>query len=140
MIAVTTGCFDILHKGHTHLIKTMCEASYDSFYYNSVIILNDDNYIRNNKGREPINDWDTRKSILQSYTYCDVLIARSEDDIIQILKDLKKRDNVILFKGEEYANKNITGEDIVDSVVLVRRKYDVSTTQIIAQLKSKANV
>ena len=105
-IVFTNGCFDILHKGHIHLLTKASE-------FGDVLIvgLNSDVSVRNLKGiNRPLQDETTRCHLLASLFYVNAVIKFDEDTPAELIK-LVSPD--VLVKGGDYTIDNIVGADWV---------------------------
>jgi D-beta-D-heptose 7-phosphate kinase/D-beta-D-heptose 1-phosphate adenosyltransferase len=129
-IVFTSGCFDLLHEGHIEILKKGKEIG-DIL----VVALNDDSSIKKNKGEtRPINNLNTRLSILSSIKYVDFIIVFSETTPNNIYNIIKPD---ILIKGDDYSFEKI--REIFPSVenfVSVSLINNISTTNIINKIKS----
>ena len=129
-IGVCNGCFDLLHKGHLHLIrnsKKRCDKL--------LILLNSDKSVKKIKGKErPIENEKKRKSKLIKFKeVSDVMIFR-ESTPLKIIKDIKPD---YIFKGSDYKNKWISGQNYIKKyggkTILIKILKNYSTTSIINQ-------
>ena len=107
-LVFTNGCFDILHKGHLHLLSA-ARGLGDKL----IIGLNTDDSVRRLKGENrPVKDQDTRAEILASLVFVDYVILFDEDTPLELIQ-LVKPD--ILVKGGDYKAEEIVGYDVVTS-------------------------
>ena len=107
-IVFTNGCFDILHKGHIHLLTQA------AMYGNILIVgLNSDTSVKSIKGSDrPFNDEETRSWILGSFSFVNAVVLFEEDTPLELIKFVNP--NVIV-KGGDYSENEIVGADIVKS-------------------------
>ena len=111
-IVFTNGCFDILHKGHIHLLKKA-----KSFGDLLIVGLNSDESIKSLKGNDrPINNLDERLSLLSEIPYIDLIIIFSEKTPINLIKKIKPE---ILVKGDDYKINDVVGGKFIKK----RRQY-----------------
>jgi FAD synthetase len=82
------GCFDILHYGHITFLK---EAKKRGKYL--ILLLEDDEFIRNKKKREPIHNQSQRAEILSDLVMVDLIIKipygftkKDYDKIVRLIK------------------------------------------------------
>jgi len=68
----TSGCFDIIHPGHTRLFEHMRELA--GLYGRVVVFLNVDEYIRDIKGHEPRMSYEERKEVLLALRWIDLVL------------------------------------------------------------------
>lgn len=140
-VVFTNGCFDILHKGHvSYLAKAADLGDY------LVIGINADSSVKKlNKGENrPINDQQTRATVLSALEMIDLVVIFEEETPLNIIKELAPS---VLVKGGDYnekiADKNnpkyIVGSDIVKEnngeVFTIPLEKGFSTTSIIEKIK-----
>ena len=128
----TNGCFDILHIGHIKMLQFA-----HSLGDNLIVGIDSDKRVKALKGSDrPINNQDARSEFLSSIKYVDkVFIFDSQENMCDILIQEGVTDMVI---GEEYRNKDITGEDIVPNVHFFQKIEGFSTTEIINDTSSQS--
>jgi len=130
IITATSGCFTLLHAGHTHLFKCMRNAG-DQV----VVLLNDDAYLRRAKGRV-IVPLEQRMEVLLALRDVDMVIPFSEDTPCELIRQMEP---AIWFKGPEYWNVNIPEREVVESyggkVLFATCGPDVHTSDIIREIK-----
>ena len=87
-IVLVGGCFDIFHYGHFYFLKK-AKACGDFL----IIALESDEFIRNNKKREPIHNQKQRAEILSGFYFVDLIILlpyfSKEDDYFDLVKKIK---------------------------------------------------
>ena len=132
-IALTNGCFDILHVGHIHSFR---EAKKNSDIL--IVALNSDDSVRTLKGKEkPFVPEDQRAEVLAAMSDVDYVVIFNELDPLAIITDLKPD---VLVKGEDWAEGTIIGQDVVEArggkVIRVSLKKGVSTTNLIKKIKT----
>ena len=121
----TSGCFDILHKGHIELFR-YAKSLGDEL----VVGIDSDEKIRLDKGKNrPINDLQYRMTMLQSIKYIDKVIPF---DTTKELRDTVKwyRPNIIVM-GSDWKNKEVIGEDYAEKLIFFERVGNYSTTSMI---------
>lgn len=107
-IVFSNGCFDILHRGHIHLLIAAKVAG-DKL----VVGLNTDNSVRILKGESrPVKDEITRAEILAAIAVVDYVILFDEETPFELIKELRPD---VLIKGGDYKIEEIVGHDIVSS-------------------------
>lgn len=132
-IVFTNGCFDLLHLGHIDYLAKAADLG-DKL----IIGLNSDLSATRLKGpHRPINNEETRSSILASLFFVDAVVLFSEDTPYQLI-DLIKPD--VLVKGADYTVEEIAGADIVQAsggkVCLIDYLPGYSTTAIEQKIKN----
>jgi rfaE bifunctional protein nucleotidyltransferase chain/domain len=131
-IVFTNGCFDILHRGH---VEYLCHAR--DLGDKLVLGLNTDASVkRQGKSPErPVNDEQTRATILAALECIDAIILFDEDTPYELIQ-LVQPD--VLVKGNDYKAEEIVGYDIVSakggSVITIPLVQGFSTTKLIEKL------
>jgi D-beta-D-heptose 7-phosphate kinase/D-beta-D-heptose 1-phosphate adenosyltransferase len=129
-IALTNGCFDLLHPGHIQLLDYA--ASQGS---RLIVALNADTSVRRLKGRtRPVQDELARARVLGSLRMVDLVVLFDEDTPLGVIEALRPD---ILVKGADYTRETVVGADFVESyggkVALAPLVANRSTTLIIKQ-------
>jgi len=129
-IVFTNGCFDILHKGHTHVLNSASDL-----HYNVAIIvgLNADASVKRLKGaNRPINNEVDRANLLASMHVVDAVCIFEEDTPFELIKAIQPD---YLVKGGDYNADTIVGADLVKAnngqVVIIPFLNNYSTTSIL---------
>ena len=131
-IVFTNGCFDLLHYGHAKYL-----ASAADFGHKLVVGLNSDESVESIKGdNRPINTFESRASLLASFSFVDLLIGFSENTPIQLIESLKPH---YLIKGGDYAEETIVGAREVKSwngqVKIIPFESGYSSSHIISKIR-----
>ncbi len=140
-IVFTNGCFDILHRGHVEYLTRARDLG-------NVLVLGlntDASVKRQNKSPErPINNQDTRATIIAALECVDYVVLFDEDTPLELIK-LVQPD--VLVKGSDYdasetnssSKKYIIGSDVVKArggqTVTIALTEGFSTTGLISKLK-----
>lgn len=125
---LTYGTFDLLHYGHIRLLKRAKQLG----DYLVVAVSTDE--FNNIKGKKAYHDYKTRKEMLESIRYVDLVIP--EDSWEQKIQDVLDYKIDVVVMGSDWA-----GSDKFDylkkycEVVYLERTEGVSTTQIKEELK-----
>ena len=125
---LTYGTFDLLHYGHIRLLKRSKQLG----DYLVVAVSTDE--FNNIKGKKAYHDYKTRKEMLESIRYVDLVIP--EDSWEQKIQDVLDYKIDVVVMGSDWA-----GSDKFDylkkycEVVYLERTEGVSTTQIKEELK-----
>ena len=131
-VAFTNGSFDILHPGHLFsLAQTAKEADY------LLVGLNSDTSVKKLKGPErPINNTESRASILANLVLVDVVVIFEEDTPLELIQTLLPD---VLVKGGDYTIDTIVGAKEViangGKVIINPIVEGFSTTNIIEKIK-----
>lgn len=120
-IVFTNGCFDLLHKGHLHLLNEAKKLG-DIL----IVAVNDDVSVKKLKGEtRPIENLETRLKNLSKLDTIDFLISFSEETPIHLIEKIKP---TILVKGGDYKKEDVVGNSIAEQVVIVPLLAGFSTT------------
>ncbi len=107
-VVFTNGCFDLLHYGHLHYLAQARDLG-DRL----VIGLNDAASVRRLKGpHRPINDERTRRHMLASLAFVDLVVPFAEDTPLDLITLLMPD---ILVKGGDWKVEDIVGADTVQA-------------------------
>jgi D-beta-D-heptose 7-phosphate kinase/D-beta-D-heptose 1-phosphate adenosyltransferase len=129
-VVFTNGCFDIIHPGHIHLLRTASEQG-DIL----LVGLNSDSSVKKIKGpARPVMDHDSRAQILLAFEMVDFVIIFDEETPLQVISALRPD---VLVKGSEYGGGEIVGEDLVEQTVRVPMVNGFSSTDIIERSGSR---
>lgn len=128
-IGFANGCFDMLHDGHLHLLKT-------SLRYCDVLFVgvNDDASVKQMKGDgRPLKPLRDRMKDLENTGLCSGIFGfNSEDDLLELISEIKPD---YLIKGEDYRGKKITGEENIRQhgglMLFIPLLPGVSTTRLL---------
>jgi len=132
-VVFTNGCFDIVHRGHVEFLK-FCKSQGDIL----VVGLNSDSSVRLIKGPDrPINNQHDRAAVLAALETVDYITVFDEPDPLNLIKKIKPN---TLVKGQDWAEKDVVGRELVESyggrVVLAPLVEGKSSTSIIEKMKS----
>jgi rfaE bifunctional protein nucleotidyltransferase chain/domain len=134
-IGLTSGCFDILHKGHIHNLK-MSKSKCSILF----VCLSSDKQISELKGdSRPINNITDRIRMLSHINFIDYIILYDEIDNT----NEKELDNIMnllepeyWFKGSDYDEIAIRSKHpTLKNICLLENVTNVSTTIIISRIK-----
>ncbi len=104
-IGFANGCFDLLHPGHIHLLKTAASAC-DRL----VVGLNSDASVRRLKGEtRPVQDEDQRAAVLSHLPFVDGVAVFGQDTPLELITVLQPD---LIFKGGDYTTKTVVGAEI----------------------------
>jgi D-beta-D-heptose 7-phosphate kinase/D-beta-D-heptose 1-phosphate adenosyltransferase len=136
------GCFDILHTGHIDLLwyAKMYGINKDEPLYihrlNKLIVgLDSDERVKQLKGENrPINDINTRLTIIQNLRMVDIAIVFNSDDELRNFIKVFNIDYMIV--GDQYRNKEVIGHENAKIGVVYYPVDSRSTTNIIEKIKN----
>ncbi|MGZ3838222.1 MAG: D-glycero-beta-D-manno-heptose 1-phosphate adenylyltransferase [Flavisolibacter sp.] len=131
-IAITNGCFDILHAGH---IASLTEAASHADYL--VVALNADASVKGLKGENrPVNDEQSRALVMASLAVVDAVVIFSDPTPLQVIMTLRPD---VLVKGGDYKVEDIAGAKEVlawgGKVIINPIVQGFSTTSILEKLR-----
>lgn len=134
-IALTNGCFDILHRGHVSYL----EAAKGRKNRVLIIGLNSDASIQRIKGpKRPIIGQKERASVIAALECVDYVVIFNEDTPYRLIKAVKPD---VLIKGADWKGKDVVGSDVVKAnggrVELIKYLTQYSTTRIIETIQQK---
>ncbi len=130
-VVFTNGCFDLLHKGHIHILNRA--ASLGDVL---VVGLNTDDGVRRLKGfSRPVQDLEERALILASLRMVDIVVPFGEDTPFELIGRLLPD---VLVKGGDYSVDSVVGAETVTSnggrVEIVDLLPGYSTSSLIRRL------
>lgn len=132
-IIFTNGCFDILHSGHLHVLRSAKRLG-----GRLVVGLNSDSSITKLKGSSrPIMNENDRRDLLQELRCVDDVIIFNEETPYNLIQRLRPK---YLVKGGDYLIDEIVGGDFVLSygghVEIVEYLEGTSTSSMIEKLRT----
>ena len=132
VVVFTNGCFDLVHRGHIHLLR-QAKALGDIL----IVGLNSDVSVKTIKGPDrPIMPEADRIELIAALEMVDYVVVYSEPDPYQIIAAIKPN---VLVKGGDWSADEIVGADIVEQnggrVAVVPYLPEFSTTQIIERIR-----
>lgn len=128
-IVFTNGCFDLLHKGHLHLLNEAKKLG-DIL----IVAINNDASVKRLKGEtRPIESLDIRMQKLANLEIVDYVIPFEEDTPLLLIEKIKPN---VLVKGGDYKKDEIIGNQLVKNIVIIPLLEGFSTSKII---ESKGN-
>lgn len=132
-IALTNGCFDILHIGHARYLKEAKKLA-DIL----IVGINSDLSVKKIKGENrPINNQDDRTELLSYFEFIDYLVIFTEPTADDLILKIKPDFYV---KGGDYTKESLPENQSVDAVnaqvAFIDFVKGYSTTNIIKLSKS----
>jgi rfaE bifunctional protein nucleotidyltransferase chain/domain len=132
VVVFTNGCFDLVHRGHIHLLR-QAKALGDLL----IVGLNSDVSVKTIKGPDrPIMPEADRIELIAALEMVDYVVVYSEPDPYQIIAAIKPN---VLVKGGDWSADKIIGADVVEQnggrVAVVPYLPEFSTTQIIERIR-----
>jgi D-beta-D-heptose 7-phosphate kinase/D-beta-D-heptose 1-phosphate adenosyltransferase len=140
-VVFTNGCFDLLHRGHMHLLEQAKQQG-----QRLLVAVNTDNSVRALKGAgRPVQDFETRAGVLAALEYVDAVVPLDEEDFAAypaLRTMISGFAPDVLVKGAQYAESEIVGWEEVMRREPPGRVWqcpmveNCSTTQIINNVKT----
>jgi rfaE bifunctional protein nucleotidyltransferase chain/domain len=132
-VAFTNGCFDLLHRGHVHVL-TAARACADLL----IVGINSDQSVKQIKGSaRPVLPESDRCELLGAMEMVDYVILFNEPDPYSVISAIRPD---VLVKGGDWNTDKIIGADLVEKaggeVVIVPYVKGFSTTEIIERIKN----
>lgn len=133
IVVFTNGCFDLLHRGHVHLLRS-AKALGDIL----IVAINSDPSVKLIKGpNRPILSENDRLQLIAAMEMVNYVLLFDEPNPCSIISILRPN---ILVKGGDWLDDQVVGADIVRAsggkVVVVPYLKGCSTTEIIAKIRS----
>lgn len=132
-IVFTNGCFDILHRGHLHLLRE-AKALGDLL----IVAINSDRSVQQIKGSaRPVISQAGRAELIAALEMVDYVILFDEVDPYRLIEELRPD---ILAKGGDWSTDQVIGGDIVERgggrVAVIPYLKGFYTTEIIERVRS----
>jgi rfaE bifunctional protein nucleotidyltransferase chain/domain len=132
-VAFTNGCFDLLHRGHVHVLRA-ARACADLL----IVGINSDQSVKQIKGSaRPVLPESDRCELLGAMEMVDYVILFNEPDPYSVISAIRPD---VLVKGGDWNTDKIIGADLVEKaggeVVVVPYIKGFSTTEIIERIKN----
>lgn len=133
-IVLTNGCFDLLHRGHLHLLKEAKKLG-DLL----IVAMNSDRSVRKIKGPDrPILPEEERAELIAALEMVDYVTSFDNPDPYRVIKELRPN---VLVKGGDWDKDKIVGTEVVKGdggeVAVVPYLEGYSTTQMIERMRKK---
>lgn len=125
---ITYGTFDLLHEGHTNLLRR-AKALGDYL----IVGLSSDEFALF-KGKKTVLDFDTRKKMLEECGYVDEVIF-IDSFYNEIIEAVERKPDIFVI-GDDYKGKFDRLADFGIEVIYLPRTPNISTTE----LKKKLNI
>jgi D-beta-D-heptose 7-phosphate kinase/D-beta-D-heptose 1-phosphate adenosyltransferase len=131
-VVFTNGCFDLLHRGHVHMLR---EAKRQGDLL--IVAMNSDSSVKAIKGpSRPIMPESDRVELIAAMEMVDYVVVYDEPDPYNLIVAIKPN---VLAKGGDWSPDKIIGADIVERhggrVAVIPYLVGFSTTEIIERIK-----
>jgi D-beta-D-heptose 7-phosphate kinase/D-beta-D-heptose 1-phosphate adenosyltransferase len=132
-VVFTNGCFDLLHRGHVHVLR-QAKAAGDIL----IVAINSDQSVKAIKGpTRPVAAEMDRLELIAAMEMVDYVILFDEPDPSKLITAIKPN---VLAKGGDWGADGVVGADIVEReggrVLLVPYLQGYSTTEIIERIRN----
>lgn len=132
-VVFTNGCFDLLHRGHVHVLR-QAKAAGDLL----IVAINSDQSVKAIKGpTRPVAAEMDRLELIAAMEMVDYVILFDEPDPSKLITAIKPN---VLAKGGDWGADGVVGADIVEReggrVVLVPYLKGYSTSEIIERIRN----
>ena len=130
-VVFTNGCFDILHRGHVHVLR-QAKAAGDLL----IVALNSDRSVQEIKGaHRPVLPESDRIELIGAMEMVDYVIVFDEPDPYKLIAAIKPD---VLAKGGDWSAEKIIGADVVEQaggrIVMIPYLKGFSTSEIIGRI------
>ncbi len=131
-VVFTNGCFDLLHRGHVHLLRE-AKAAGDIL----IVGINSDRSVQSIKGpARPILPATDRIELIAAMEMVDYVVQFDEADPYNVISALKPQ---VLAKGGDWSADKMIGADVVEreggQVIVIPYLEGFSTTKIIERMR-----
>jgi D-beta-D-heptose 7-phosphate kinase/D-beta-D-heptose 1-phosphate adenosyltransferase len=132
-VVFTNGCFDLLHRGHVHVLR-QAKAAGDLL----IVALNSDRSVKAIKGsNRPVLAESDRIELISAMEMVDYVLVFDEPDPYRVIAAIKPD---VLAKGGDWSAEKIVGADIVEQtggrVMVIPYMPGFSTSEIIERIKN----
>jgi rfaE bifunctional protein nucleotidyltransferase chain/domain len=132
-VVFTNGCFDLLHRGHVHILRE-AKATGDLL----IVGINSDRSVRSIKGpTRPILPETDRIELIAAMEMVDYIVLFDEPDPYNVIAALKPQ---VLAKGGDWSAVKIIGAEVVEReggrVIVIPYLKGFSTTEIIERIRN----
>ena len=133
-LVFTNGCFDLVHRGHLHVLRQAKEAG-DLL----IVGINTDRSVRMIKGAaRPILSEIDRSELIASMEMVDYVVLFDEPTPIDLIAAIKPD---VLAKGGDWGPDQVIGADLVrregGRVAVIPYLKGFSTTEIIERIRNQ---
>jgi len=130
-VGFVNGCFDVLHIGHTRLLK-FAKSKCDYL----IIAIDSDSRVKSLKGNSrPYNTSDIRLEMLMCLKFVnEVKIFHDEESLKNLIK-ISKPD--IMVVGSDYIDKHVVGGEYAKELIYFERIPGYSSSEIFEHSSSR---
>jgi len=133
VVVFTNGCFDLLHRGHVHILRE-AKAAGDLL----IVAVNSDQSVKAIKGPgRPVCSETDRLELIAAMEMVEYVILFDQPDPYELIAAIKPN---VLAKGGDWDADEVVGADIVERdggrVLLVPYLSGYSTSEIIERIRN----
>jgi len=132
-VVFTNGCFDLLHRGHVHILR-QAKAAGDLL----IVALNSDRSVTMIKGaRRPVMPETDRVELIAAMEMVDYVVVFDEADPYKLIDAIRPN---VLAKGGDWKLEEVVGADIVErdggQIAVIPYLKGFSTSEIIERIRN----
>lgn len=132
-VVFTNGCFDLLHRGHVHILR-QAKAAGDLL----IVALNSDRSVTMIKGpRRPVLPETDRVELIAAMEMVDYIVVFDEPDPYKLIDAIRPN---VLAKGGDWKMEEVVGADIVErdggQIAVIPYLKGFSTSEIIERIRN----
>lgn len=131
-IVFTNGCFDILHRGHVHLLQEAKKLG-DLL----IVALNSDTSAKAVKGQGfPINTESDRAHLMAAIDAVDCITVFRENSPVRLIQRIRPD---VIVKGGNYRSNEVVGSRFAGKTVIIPQLAGYSTRDITRKIAGNVN-
>jgi rfaE bifunctional protein nucleotidyltransferase chain/domain len=132
-VVFTNGCFDLLHRGHVHILR-QAKAAGDLL----IVGVNTDRSVKSIKGAaRPVVSEIDRVELIAAMEMVDYVVLFDEPDPTKLIAAIKPE---VLAKGGDWSSDQIVGRELVEQhggrIAVIPYLKGFSTTEIIERIRN----
>ena len=132
-VVFTNGCFDLLHRGHVHILR-QAKAAGDLL----IVALNSDRSVSRIKGpRRPVMPETDRVELIAAMEMVDYVVVFDDPDPYKLIDAIRPN---VLAKGGDWKIEEVVGADIVErdggQIAVIPYLKGFSTSEIIERIRN----
>ena len=132
-VVFTNGCFDLLHRGHVHILR-QAKAAGDVL----IVGVNTDRSVKSIKGAaRPIRPETDRSELIAAMEMVDYVVLFDEPTPYELIAAIRPD---VLAKGGDWSADQVVGADLVEReggrVAVIPYLKGYSTTEIIERIRN----
>ena len=133
VVVFTNGCFDLIHRGHVHVLRE-AKAAGDLL----IVGINTDRSVKSIKGKSrPIVSEIDRVELIAAMEMVNYVVLFDEPDPTRLIAAIKPN---VLAKGGDYNSDQVVGRELVERaggrIAVIPYLQGFSTTEIIERIRN----